>query len=105
MNYDRAVALCRQVLAAQSDVAPTTLADNFPPSYRIEPIGGSMINVTNRDATFTLDVETRSVTIWPTDRCFSIRELRDLLAMAMDFEHDIDDETWEAAERLIGWDE
>jgi hypothetical protein len=81
-----------------------TLADNFPPSYRIEPIGGSMINVTTRDATFTMDVETRTVTIWPADKCFSLGDLRDLLVVATRFERDIDDETWQAAGRLIGWE-
>ena len=81
-----------------------TLEDNFPPSYKIEPIGGSMINVTNRDATYTLDVETRSVTIYPHDKCFALGDLRELLTVATRFESDIDDQTWEAAERLIGWE-
>ena len=62
------------------------------------------IDVATIDAVYILDVECRTVTIRPVDPCFTLRELRDLLAQATSVESDMNDEAWECAEKFLGYE-
>jgi hypothetical protein len=62
------------------------------------------IDVATRDAVYTLDVDCRTVTIRPVDQCFTLRDLRELLAQATSLESDMTDEAWECAEKFLGYE-
>lgn len=86
------------------------LSDFLPAGTTYAVSGASEIDVLTRDGfgklgvRYTLDVECRTVTIHPVDRCFSLRELADLLSQATSFEHGLDEEAWKCAEQFLGWE-
>lgn len=79
------------------------LSDFLPVGAEFRRASYDCVDVTTRDAIYTLDVECRTVTVRPHDRMFSVHDLRALLATVTAFEHALDDEAWECAEKFLGY--
>lgn len=80
------------------------LSDFLPVGAEFRRASFDCVDVTTRDAVYTLDVECRTVTVRPHDTMFSLHDLRSLLATVTAFEHDMTDEAWETAEKFLGWE-